>query len=1012
MSYPKTEAKANFPELEKQISEFWVADDTFHRVSEKNKGGKPFRFFDGPATPSSIPHIGHLGVSAVKDMVCRYNNMLGNNVIHKLGWDVHGLPTEVMVEKATGKQAKDIVAESGLEKFCDMCRSGVMKYVDDWGYYLGRIGRWVNIGDSDTYNTMHPEYMESVIWALKKLYNDGLLYKDFKVNPFDWKLGTVMSNSEASSEYQDIVDDAVTVWFELDNKQRILAWTTTPWTLPANSALAVNLNMKYAVMRDTDGVEYVIAESRLGAYEKQFTTAEQIGTITGADLVGKKYKPLFNYYNDEKLYSVIAADYVSDSDGTGIVHIAPAYGEDDYLTVKNIDSKFPVIVNVDDYGNFTDEVTDFAGQNIFVANPKIIEMLKNTGNLVKKEQYKHSYPFSPRSKEKLIYRATEAWYIDVPKIRDKLIANNNLVDWKSAGSRFSSWIEGARPWGISRNRFWGVPLPIWTNSNGEFKVFGSIAELNEFFGTDIHDLHRATLDKLTKDDWTRIPDVLDAWFESGSMPFASMHYPFENKELVEDPNYMSEYIIEGQDQTRGWFYTLMVLSTALFDRPAFKTINANGMTVDEHKKKMSKSLGNYVDPIDIINNYGADAMRMYILASNFIKAEPVPVDKEGRVFNDTTKNIMTPLWNAYHFFTLYANAGNVTAKKVEDWFNTPNIMDRYILVELNELFAVARAGLDNYEPYTVLRRVTEFLDILNNWYIRRSRERFWDEDQTAFDTLWTVLVYLCRVIAPFAPFISDYIFKNLTGGESVHLQKYPAYTENTIGTDLLNDMRRVQSIVSVGKQLREKAGIRNRLPLAKLTVAGIDMSEYADIIADEMNVKSVKFTDNVSSVADSFVYLITPKIGARLGGALKDIIPAVKQGNYEINDDKLIVAGQTINADEFENRLTVRDDVTGAALPDNTAVIVLDTELNSELIAEGLANDPLRFVQDTRKTIGLDVSDRINLEYSADIALADALESHRDRIMADALIVDMVRGDGDHTTEIEGYNLSIKITRA
>jgi len=906
-----------------------------------------------------------------------------------------------------------------------------MKYVDDWGYYLGRIGRWVNIGDSDTYNTMHPKYMESVIWALKKLYNDGLLYKDFKVNPFDWKLGTVMSNSEASSEYQDIVDDAVTVWFELDNKQRILAWTTTPWTLPANSALAVNLNMKYAVMRDTDGVEYVIAESRLGAYEKQFTTAEQIGTITGADLVGKKYKPLFNYYNDEKLYSVIAADYVSDSDGTGIVHIAPAYGEDDYLTVKNIDSKFPVIVNVDDYGNFTDEVTDFAGQNIFVANPKIIEMLKNTGNLVKKEQYKHSYPFSPRSKEKLIYRATEAWYIDVPKIRDKLIANNNLVDWKSAGSRFSSWIEGARPWGISRNRFWGVPLPIWTNSNGEFKVFGSIAELNEFFGTDIHDLHRATLDKLTKDDWTRIPDVLDAWFESGSMPFASMHYPFENKELVEDPNYMSEYIIEGQDQTRGWFYTLMVLSTALFDRPAFKTINANGMTVDEHKKKMSKSLGNYVDPIDIINNYGADAMRMYILASNFIKAEPVPVDKEGRVFNDTTKNIMTPLWNAYHFFTLYANAGNVTAKKVEDWFNTPNIMDRYILVELNELFAVARAGLDNYEPYTVLRRVTEFLDILNNWYIRRSRERFWDEDQTAFDTLWTVLVYLCRVIAPFAPFISDYIlvylcrviapfapfisdyiFKNLTGGESVHLQKYPAYTENTIGTDLLNDMRRVQSIVSVGKQLREKAGIRNRLPLAKLTVAGIDMSEYADIIADEMNVKSVKFTDNVSSVADSFVYLITPKIGARLGGALKDIIPAVKQGNYEINDDKLIAAGQTINADEFENRLTVRDDVTGAALPDNTAVIVLDTELNSELIAEGLANDTLRFIQDTRKTIGLDVSDRINLEYSADIALADALESHRDRIMADALIVDMVRGDGDHTTEIEGYNLSIKITRA
>ncbi|MDR0726919.1 MAG: isoleucine--tRNA ligase [Rickettsiales bacterium] len=1014
MAYPKTEPKANFPQVEKEVSAFWKSDNTFHRVREKNANGETFRFFDGPATPSSIPHIGHLGISAVKDMVCRYNWMKGKNVIHKLGWDVHGLPTEVMVEKATGKQSKELVAQYGIEKFCDMCREGVMKYVDEWVKYIGRIGRWVDVADdgNTVYNTMYPTYMESVIWALKKLYDDGLLYKDFKVNPFDWMLGTVMSNSEASQEYQDIVDDAVTVWFELKDGKRVLAWTTTPWTLPANSALAVNPNMTYVVMKDTDGAEYVIAEGRVSAYEKQFANAEKIATIKGTELVGQKYTPLFPYYDDEKLYSVIYADYVSDSDGTGIVHIAPAFGEEDYLAAKALDPKFPVLVNVDDYGNFTPDVTDWAGMNIFQANPKIIETLKANGHLVKKEQYKHSYPYSPRSKGKLIYRATEAWYIDVPKIRDRLLANNAKVDWKSAGSRFEAWIEGARPWGISRNRFWGVPLPIWTNDVGEYKVFGSIAQMNEFFGADIKDLHRPTLDKLEKDGWKRIPDVLDAWFESGSMPFAAQHYPFENTGIVNAPDYMSDYIIEGVDQTRGWFYTLMVLGTALFDRPAFKTITANGHTVDEHKKKMSKSLGNYVDTNDMFATYGADAMRLNIIGSNFLKGEPVPIDKEGKVFGDTVKNILTPLWNAYHFFTLYANAGNITAKETKDWSGTPNIMDRYILVELNELFKVANDSLSSYEPYTILRRVVEFLDILNNWYIRRSRERFWNEEGDAFDTLYTVLTHLCRVLAPFAPFISDYIYRNLTGAESVHLQDYPAYTENAVSAELTDEMRRVQSVVSVGKQLRETYKLRNRLPLAKLTIAGPDMSDYADIIKDELNVKSVEFTSNVTSLADSFVYLITPKIGARLGGALKDIIPAVKRGEYEIKGDTLAAAGQTLNSDEFESRLTVKKGVTGAALPDNTAVVVLDTELNGELIAEGLANDALRFIQDTRKIIGLDVSDRITLEYSADPALNDALASHRDRIMADVLAVDMTRGTGEHQNDIEGYNFGITIKKA
>ncbi|MBO8425044.1 MAG: isoleucine--tRNA ligase, partial [Proteobacteria bacterium] len=850
--------------------------------------------------------------------------------------------------------------------------------------------------------------MESVMWAIKELYNKGLLYKDYRVNPYDWKLGTVLSNSEASSEYMDVVDDAVTVWFELETGDRVLAWTTTPWTLPANSALAVNPNMKYLRMRDADGAVYIIAESRLAAYAKQFSTCEKIGEVMGGELVGKKYTPLFDYYvgASDLLYKIIPADYVSDADGTGIVHIAPAYGEDDFWAAKNIDPKFPVLLNVDDYGNFTSEVKDWAGENIFEANPKIIQHLRENGHLVKKEQYKHSYPYGPRSKEKLIYRATDSWYVDVPKIRDALIENNKKVNWTSAGNRFASWIEGARPWSISRNRFWGTPLPIW-EKDGEYKVFGSIAELEEFFGVKIEDLHRPTLDKLTKDGWHRITDVLDCWFDSGSMPFASLHYPFENQDKFE-ATFPADYIIEGQDQTRGWFYNLMILATALFDKPAFKTVSANGMVVDENKKKFSKSLQNFVNPEQQIEQFGADAIRLFILGSNFMKAEPVPVDKEGKVFAESTKTILTPLWNAYHFFTLYANAGNITAHENA---NPDGALDKYIIAELNELLAVAGDALDKYAPDVAVKEFLRFLDILNNWYIRRSRERFWDEDQDAFDTLYTVLITLCRALAPFAPFISDYIYRNLTGAESVHLQSFPDATN--YDKQIVDDMRRVQLVVSVGKQLREQYKLRNRLPLNKLVVAGADLSEYGDIIRDELNVKSVEFTDNYDNVADAFVYLITPKIGARLGGALKQIIPAVKQGNYEIRDGRLYVGEYELNADEFEKRLTVRDGVTGAALPDNTAVVVLDTEINSELVAEGLANDALRFIQDSRKAAGLDVSDRINLEYSADPALAAAIEQHRTRIMRDALIKNMSQnGAGVYNTEIEGYNLSIKIDKA
>ncbi|MBR3510502.1 MAG: isoleucine--tRNA ligase [Alphaproteobacteria bacterium] len=1008
MSYKKTEPKANFSQIEHEVLNFWRENDTFHKSLNKTKMGEPFNFYDGPPFANGLPHWGHLGVSAIKDMVSRFQTMRGKHVVRELGWDCHGLPAENSVEKKQGRTAKDIVANDGIAVFCDMCRSDVMQYMNEWLRYFERIGRWVDGGDNFGYRTMDKNYMESVIWALKKLYDKGLLYKDFKVNPYDWKLGTVLSNSEASSEYQDIVDDTVTIWFELENGDRAIAWTTTPWTLPANSALAVNPNMVYVRMRHADGNVYVLAESRLKAYEKVFGESENLGKITGKDLVGLHYKPIFNYYenSDPLLHQIIAADYVSDGDGTGIVHIAPAFGEDDYLAAKALDDKFPVILNVDDYGNFDSSVKDWAGENIFEANPKIIEWLKQNGILVKKDQHKHSYPFGPRSHEKLIYRATDAWYVDVPKIRERLVEiTKEETNWTSAGNRFMSWIENARPWGISRNRFWGVPLPIW-EKNGEYKIFGSIKEMEDFFGVEIKDLHRPTLDALTKDGWHRIVDVLDCWFESGSMPFAQLHYPFENSDKFEK-NFPADYIIEGQDQTRGWFYLLMVMAVALFDKPAFKTVSVNGMICDEQKRKFSKSLHNYVDPSEQLETYGADAIRLFIQGSNFMKAESVGVDKEGRVFNDTIKTILTPLWNAYHFFTLYANAGNITVEHEPDG---ENLLDKYILSELNELVKITTSALSEYKPDIAVKEFVRFLDILNNWYIRRNRDRFWDEDTSAFETLHYVLVTFCKLLAPFAPFISEYIFKNLSGAESVHLQDWPNASETDMS--VLENMRRVQMIVSVGKQLREQYKLRNRLPLADATIAGVDMNEYGDIIRDELNIKEIKFVDNIKTLADSFVYLITPKIGARLGGALKDIIPAVKRGEYTLDGDKLVVGDNVLLPDEFENRLTVKEGVTGAALPDNTAVVVLNTEINSELVAEGLVNDALRFIQDSRKSAGLDVSDRIKLTYSADIALYNAIEAHKKRIMHDALIVEMNSGNAEQfTAEIEGYNFAIDIEK-
>lgn len=998
MAYPKTEQKADFPELENGILKFWRENDTFHRSLAATANGTPFNFYDGPPFANALPHWGHLSISAIKDLTCRYQTMRGRHVRRELGWDCHGMAAEGAVEKQHKKSAQELVSENSVGGFCDMCSSLVMTYAHEWLAFIERIGRWTDAGDDKGYRTLDKNYMESVMWALKQLYDQGLLYQDFKVNPYDWKLGTILSHAEASSDYRMVQDEAVSVWFELSDGRRLVAWTTTPWTLPANEALAINPKIEYVQIRAADGYDYIVAKSRVSVYEKQL--GADATPIAAADLLGLKYKPLFDFYNDEKFYQIIAADYVSDTDGTGIVHIAPAFGEDDYWALKNIDPKFPIILNVDDYGNFTDEVGEFAGLNIFDANPKIITHLKESGRLVKRESYSHQYPYGDRSKEKLIYRATSAWYIDVPKIKDRLIANNKKTNWTSAGERYAKWIENVRPWGISRNRFWGTPLPIWTRDS-EYRVFGSIAEIEEFFETKLNGLHRADLDGLEKDGWKRIPDILDCWFESGSMPFASLHYPFENADRFA-AEFPANYIVEAQDQTRGWFYTLNVLATALFDKPAFLTIGVSGLVVDANKKKLSKSLGNYSDPMDSVNKYGADAVRLFMLGSNLMKTEPVSVDASGEVFLEPIKTILVPMWNAYNFFTTYANAANITATGSAAF---DNVLDKYIVGKLSELLNAATTAFDASMPDSAVRELVKFLDTLNNWYIRLNRERFWNEDKSAFECLYFVLTNLCRITAPMSPFLAEYIYKNLTGAESVHLSGWPELP--AANAEISGDMDNVRAIISVGKMLRENAGLRNRLPLASITIASANAVKYENIIRDELNVKNVIVSSDVAAVADSFVYLITPKIGARIGAKLREIIPASKRPDFDP-----VAAG--LLPDEFEIRLNVKPGIMGAATPDCGAVVVLDTNITPELANEGLARDALRFIQDSRKAAGLDVSDRIRLSYSADDELAAAIESHREMIMENALAIELTSapGQGEFKAEIESHPFSISIHKA
>ena len=1027
--YPELNAQVNFPDQELEILKFWNENDTFKKSVKNRDGADEFVFYDGPPFANGTPHYGHIMVSYVKDVVARYQTMRGKKVERRLGWDCHGLPAEMSAEKQLGVSGRKQIEEFGVEKFNAFCRQDVLKYANIWTDMFRRIGRWVDF-DHD-YKTMDLPFMESVIHNFKELYDKGLIYEDFRVLPYSWAAQTPLSNFEVNQGYKDKTDTAITVLFRLEDGRHLLVWTTTPWTLPSNLMIAVGEDIDYVVMQEGDE-QYILASALKGKYKQQLANATEVGVIKGKELVGLSYEPMFPYFKDLKAkgaFKVLSGSFVSTEDGTGIVHIAPGFGQDDFEACRAYDPNFPIVCPVDEAGCFTEQVPDYQGKQVFETNESVLAWLKENRKLVKKEQYTHSYPYCWRTDTPLIYKAMSSWFVKVSDFNDEMVQLNQQITCipeHVKDGRFGKWLEGARDWSISRNRFWGTPIPVWKSDNPKFPrvdVFGSIAEIKEKTGIDVKDLHKPYIDDVVypnPDDpsgqtmMRRVGDVFDCWFESGSMPYGQVHYPFENKAWFEN-HFPADFIVEAMDQTRGWFYTLTVLGTALHHKPAFKTCVCTGLLMADNGQKLSKKLKNYPDPNGVLDTMGSDALRWFLVSSPVLRGGNVAVDKEGKEIAKAARKALIPLWNAFYFFCLYANAEGVQGHMTT---TSPDVLDRYILSKLKALVETMTGAMDAYDMMTACQESADFLEILNNWYIRRSRARFWDgTDQAAFDTLYTVLVTLSRILAPLMPFMTEYVYKSLTGAESVHLTDWVTADDLTQDKDLIRRMDLVRAVCSTAKAVREEKKLRNRLPLASMTVAGEQVDELApfvDIIKDEINVKEVGFVKDIDVLATHFLYLKTPLIGKRLGPYMKDIMAASKTDDWSIREDgTLFIAGQVLNAEEFELRLVLKDGIDGMALPDNTAVVQLDTRIYPELEKEGIARDFVRLVQTARKEKGYHVSDRIQVTFTASSDLVkDALLMHENYVMEQVLAkfmmpsnvlehVDVTDELGDGTIQIQ-----------
>ena len=1033
----------SFPTIEEEVLAYWKTDGTF-QASIDNRGEPcdEFVFYDGPPFANGLPHYGHLLTGYVKDAVGRYQTQRGKRVERRFGWDTHGLPAELEAQRLLGIDDVTEITNPGgigIEKFNEECRTSVLRYTKEWEDYVTRQARWVDF-DND-YKTLDPDYMESVLWAFKQLWDKGLAYQGYRVLPYCWHDRTPLSNHELKMDddvYQDRQDNTVTVGLRLEEPLRqgaerpelVLIWTTTPWTLPSNVAIAVGPDVEYVTVHvdeDLDspvaGQDVVMARDLLGSYARELGEEPQVlATCTGADLVGRRYHPIFDYFDDAahraegaapgpNAWTIIAADFVTTSDGTGLVHMASAFGEDDMIACSG--AGIETVVPVDDGGCLTEEIRDYAGLQVFEANKPIVADLRDgTGPLARRDEsqravlvrqasYVHSYPHCWRCRKPLIYKAVSSWFVRVSAIRDRMVELNQDIDWYPGHIKdgiFGKWLAGARDWSISRNRFWGAPIPVWVSDNPDYPrtdVYGSYAELERDFGVEVTDLHRPFIDTLVRpnpDDPTgksmmrRIPDVLDCWFESGSMPFAQVHYPFENVEWFES-HYPGDFIVEYIGQTRGWFYTLHVLATALFDRPAFTSCVSHGILLGNDGAKMSKSLRNYPDVSMVFDRDGADAMRWFLLSAPVMRGGNLVVT--DKAIRDTVRQVVLPLWNTWYFFALYAGqvgeSGYVTDSVDLDDASLfakrggLHVMDRYVLARTKDLAETVAAQMDGYDITGACATIRDFLDVLTNWYLRTSRQRFTDGETAAFDTLATVLRVLTEVMAPLAPLVSEEIWRGLTGGRSVHLTDWPVLPVHVADAELVTAMDEARAAVSSALSLRKAEKLRVRQPLRSLTIATADpagLAPFRELVAEEVNVKEVRVLDAESAGYEARTDLtLNPRaFSPEVRKLTSKLFTAVKAGQWELTEDgdvrfdDVLAGGAPVvleaedGAFTLTTRIEVDDDSLAATMLPSGAFVVLDTALDDALEAEGWARDLVRLVQDERKAAGLHVGDRIRLE--------------------------------------------------
>ncbi|HDK7139195.1 TPA: isoleucine--tRNA ligase [Clostridium botulinum] len=1037
--YNKIDSNKSFVQREKGIANLWKNKGVIEKSFNLNEDGEHFTFYDGPPTANGKPHVGHILTRVMKDLIPRYKVMKGYKVLRKAGWDTHGLPVELEIEKKLGISGKPQIEEYGIEKFVTECKDSVFKYTSLWKQMSEQLGFWVDM--DDPYITYDNNYIESVWWALKQMWKKELLYKGHRVTPYCPRCGTALSSHEVAQGYKDVKESTAFVKFKIKGEENkyFLAWTTTPWTLPSNVTLAINKSYDYVEILNNDE-HYILAKELLGkVIEGEY---EVVKEFKGEEIVGVEYEQLFKFeVPEKKAFYVVHADYVTLTDGTGIVHTAPAYGDDDSKTGKKYD--LPLINLVDSEGKFVDSVEPWKGMFVKKADPKILEYLKENGMLYKSEKFTHSYPHCWRCNTPLLYYPKDSWFVRMTSLRDDLVKNNNTINWYPDNirtGRFGKFVENVIDWGISRDRYWGTPLPIWECDCGHRECIGSVEELKEK-GINVPEnieLHKPYIDAVKLNcphcgkEMTRTNEVIDCWFDSGSMPFAQHHYPFENKEVFEN-TFPAQFISEAVDQTRGWFYTLLAISTALFGKSSYENCIVLGHVLDKHGLKMSKSKGNVVDPFDVLENEGADATRWHFYTAS---APWLPTRFSEEDVKETQRKFLSTLWNVYSFYVLYADLDNFNPLEYKE-FKSEHVMDKWILSKLNSLIKNVEEHLDNYRITQAALELEEFVDELSNWYVRRNRSRFWSTELTddkigAYTTLYTVLTTVIKVAAPFVPFVTEEMYQNLVvnldkdAEESIHLCKWPSYNESTMDKDLEEKMGLAYKIVKLGRSARNSVNIKNRQPLKKMLVSTKELPEYyEDIIREELNIKEILSGADLSDYVNFEIKPNLPILGKKYG----KFIPAIRKEISSMNQMEL---AQSINnsrsvfinvegcEDQIEltaeNLLVTMQGLEGFAFAGEGEIgVVLDTHITEELKEEGFLREILSKVQNMRKESGFEVADKINLYVSGNNTLNAIVKKYEDEIKVETLSVKVMYDENKDYIECkingENYNIAMEVVK-